>query len=237
MMANYCRYEEKFKMIIEKFDFSTFFNTKNVTNNQKVREYGIGAVSIMTPMQAITRINEPDVTYRIPGLGSHNETETNIAKKILGIRKEKSNIPKGLSLEEFAEWLAKKYVDEDYIAKRNEQSNSIESFLNSVVKIEYTSSINFDSVIIKLPSFNLKDSKPKISQEMYEGIQEILTTLENSGLSSNSIKIIEWLHSNQNYEQIKQYLNELVDSNIIFPFEENIIIEQQSVQEKDENER
>lgn len=224
-------------MIIEKFDFSTFFNTKNVTNNQKVREYGIGAVSIMTPMQAITRINEPDVTYRIPGLGSHNETETNIAKKILGIRKEKSNIPKGLSLEEFAEWLAKKYVDEDYIAKRNEQSNSIESFLNSVVKIEYTSSINFDSVIIKLPSFNLKDSKPKISQEMYEGIQEILTTLENSGLSSNSIKIIEWLHSNQNYEQIKQYLNELVDSNFIFPFEENIIIEQQSVQEKDENER
>lgn len=28
-------------MIIEKFDFSAFFNTKNVTNNQRVREYGI----------------------------------------------------------------------------------------------------------------------------------------------------------------------------------------------------
>lgn len=39
-------------MIIEKFDFSAFFNTKNVTNNQRVREYGIGAVSIITPMQA-----------------------------------------------------------------------------------------------------------------------------------------------------------------------------------------
>lgn len=227
-------------MIIEKFDFSAFFNTKNVTNNQRVREYGIGAVSIITPMQAITRINEPDVTYRIPGLGYHNETETNIAKKILGIEKEKSNIPKGLSVEEFSEWLAKKYIDEDYIAKRKEQSNSIESFLNSVIKIEYTSSINFESVIIKLPSFDLKDSivnsKPKISQEMYEGIQEILTTLENSRLSSNSIKI-EGLNSNQNYEQIKQYLNELVDSNFIFPFEENIIIKQQSVQEKDEGER
>lgn len=136
--------------------------------------------------------------------------------------------------------VSKKYADEDYIAKRNEQSNSIESFLNSVVKIEYTSSINFDSVIIKLPSFNLKDSivnsKPKISQGMYEGLLEILTTLENSRISSNSIKM-EWLHSDQNYEQIKQYLNELVDSNFIFPFEENIIIEQQSVQEKDENER
>lgn len=227
-------------MIIEKFDFSAFFNTKNVTNNQRVREYGIGAVSIITPMQAVTRINEPDTIYRIPGLGHHSETETNIAKMILGIRKEKSNIPKGLSVEEFAEWLAKKYADEDYIAKRNEQSNSIESFLNSVVKIEYTSSINFDSVIIKLPSFNLKDSivnsKPKISQGMYEGLLEILTTLENSRISSNSIKM-EWLHSDQNYEQIKQYLNELVDSNFIFPFEENIIIEQQSVREKDENER
>lgn len=226
-------------MIIEKFDFSAFFNTKNVTNNQIVREYGIGAVSIITPMQAITRINEPDARYRIPGLGYHNETETNIAKKILGIRKEKSNIPKGLTVEEFAEWAAKKYFNEDYIAKINEQSNSIESFLNSVVKVEYTSSINFDSVIIKLPSSNLKDSmmnsKPKISQGMYEGIQEILTILENSRISSNSIEID--LHSYQNYKQIRQYLNELVDSNFIFPFEENIIIEQQSVQEKDQNER
>lgn len=227
-------------MLIEKFDFSAFFNTKNVTNNERVREYGIGAVSIITPMQVITRINEPDAMYRIPGLGHHNETERNIAKKILGIRKEKSNIPKGLSVEEFSEWLAKK-IDEDYMAKRTEQSNFIESFLNSVIKIEYTSSINFNSIIIKLPSFdgkdNIENSKPKISQEMYKGIEEILTTLENSGLSSNLIEI-EWLRSNQGYEQIKQYLNELVDSNIIFPFEENIIIQQESVKEKDdENER
>lgn len=82
----------------------------------------------------------------------------------------------------------------------------------------------------------MMNSKPKISQGMYEGIQEILTILENSRISSNSIKI-DWLHSYQNYEQIKQYLNELVDANFIFPFEENIIIEQQSVQEKNENER
>lgn len=95
-------------------------------------------------MQAITRINEPDATYRIPGLGHHNETETNIAKKILEIRKEKSNIPKGLTIEEFVEWAARKYLNEDYIAKMNKQSNSIESFLNSVVKIEYPSNINFD---------------------------------------------------------------------------------------------
>jgi hypothetical protein len=127
------------------------------------------------------------------------------------------------------------------MAKRTEQSNFIESFLNSVIKIEYTSSINFNSIIIKLPSFdgkdNIENSKPKISQEMYKGIEEILTTLENSGLSSNLIEI-EWLRSNQRYEQIKQYLNELVDSNIIFPFEENIIIQQESVKEKDdENER
>lgn len=104
-------------MIIEKFDFNSFFNTKNVTNNQRVREYGIGAVSIITPKQAITRINEPDGRDRIPGLGYHSETYKKIAKDILGIRKEKSNIPKGLSVAEFSEWLAKKYSDEDYIAK------------------------------------------------------------------------------------------------------------------------
>lgn len=228
-------------MIIEKFDFRAFFNTKNVTNNQIVREYGIGAVSIITPMQAITRINEPDATYRITGLGFHGETETNIAKKILGIRKEKSNIPKGLSVEEFSKWLAKKNVDEDYIAKRNEQSNSIKRFLNSVIKIEYTSSINFDIVRIEIPIFDLKDinslvcSNPKISKEMYKGVQEILKLLENSGLSYKSIQL-KGLPSNQNYEQIKDYLSELVDSNIIFPFRENIIIEQQTVQEQAEEE-
>ena len=51
-------------MVIEKFDFSAFFNTKNVTHNQRVREYGIGAVSVITPMQAITRMTDPDPIVR-----------------------------------------------------------------------------------------------------------------------------------------------------------------------------
>lgn len=228
-------------MIIEKFNFSAFFNTKNVTNNQRVREYGIGAVSIITPKQAITRMTDSDPIYRIPGLGHHDFEK--IAKKILEIKKEKSKIPEGVSLENlerFTDWFLKTYVNEDYMAKRKEESDHIESFLNSVIKIEYSSSIKFDSVIIKLPTFNLKDStadsKPKISKGMYEGLHEILTDLENSGLHSDSIKI-EGFRSNQNYEQIKQYLNELVDSNFIFPFEEHIIIEQQSIQGKEEFEK
>lgn len=228
-------------MIIEKFNFSAFFNTKNVTNNQRVREYGIGAVSIITPKQAITRMTDSDPIYRIPGLGHHDFEK--IAKKILEIKKEKSKIPEGISLENlerFTDWFLKTYVNEDYMAKRKEESDHIESFLNSVIKIEYSSSIKFDSVIIKLPTFNLKDStadsKPKISKGMYEGLHEILTDLENSGLPSDSIKIEGFL-SNQNYEQIKQYLNELVDSNFIFPFEEHIIIEQQSIQGKEEFEK
>ena len=72
-------------MIIEKFDFRAFFNTKNVTHNQRVKEYGIGAVSVITPRQAITRMTDPDPIYRIPGLGYHDFEK--IAKKILGIKK------------------------------------------------------------------------------------------------------------------------------------------------------
>ena len=71
---------------------------------------------------------------------------------------------------------------------------------------------------------------------MYEGVNEILTELENSGLSSDSIKI-EGVCSNQNYEQIKQALKDLVDSTIIFPFEEKIIVKQQSIQDKGEFEK
>ena len=186
-------------------------------------------------------MTDPDPIYRIPGLGHHDFEK--IAKKILEIKKEKSKIPEGVSLENlegFTDWFLKTYVNEDYMAKRKEESDHIESFLNSVIKIEYSSSIKFDSVIIKLPTFNLKDStadsKPKISKGMYEGLHEILTDLENSGLPSDSIKIEGFL-SNQNYEQIKQYLNELVDSNFIFPFEEHIIIEQQSIQGKEEFEK
>lgn len=225
-------------MVIEKFDFSAFFNTKNVTHNQRVREYGIGAVSVITPMQAITRMTDPDPIYRIPGLGHHDFEP--IAKKILGIKKEKIRIPEGLSLEEFPEWFEKNFDYEAHIAKDKEQSNLIKSFLNSVIKIEYASSINFDLVEIKLPTINLKDStadnKPKISDGMYEALNEILTELENSGLSSDSIKI-KGVDSNQNYEQIKQSLKDLVDSNFIFPFEENIIVEQQSIQEEGELEK
>ena len=71
---------------------------------------------------------------------------------------------------------------------------------------------------------------------MYEALNEILTELENSGLSSDSIEI-KGVDSNQNYEQIKQSLKDLVDSNFIFPFEENIIVEQQSIQEEGELEK
>ena len=131
----------------------------------------------------------------------------------------------------------------DYMAKRKEKSDLWKDFLNSVIKIEYTSNINFDLVEIKLSTFGLEDStennKPKISNEMYKGLNEILTELENSGLSSNSIKIIGWnsKQNYENYEQIKHLLRNLVDSNFEFSFKENIIVEQQSIQEDDELER
>ena len=228
-------------MIIEKFDFRDFFNTKNVTNNQRVREYGIGAVSVITPRQAVTRMNDPDPIDRIPGLGHHDFEK--IAKKILGIKKEKSKLPEGLSLEnveEFKDWFLKTYVNDDYMAKRKEESNLLKAFLNSVIKIEYTSSINFDLVEIKLPIICLEDSiadyKLKISDGMYEGLNEILTELENSGVSSDSIKI-KGVASNQNYEKIKQSLKDLVDSNFIFPFEEKIIVEHQPIQDEGEFEK
>ena len=228
-------------MIIEKFDFSAFFNMKNVTNSQRVREYGIGAVSVITPKQAITRMTDPDPIYGIQGLGHHDFEK--IAKKILGIKKEKSKLPKGVSLDDeakFTEWVIKTYFNEEYMAKRKKQDDLFKDFLDSVIKIGYTSNINFDLVEIKLPTFGLEDNtadyKPKISDGMYEGLNEILTELENSGLSFDSIKI-DGICSNQNYKQIKQSLKDLVDSNFIFPFEENIIVEKQPLKYEGEFEK
>ena len=229
-------------MIVEEFDFKKFFNNKYVTNIPRAKEYGIGAVSIITPSQAITRINGPDIQYgREPGLGHHDFEE--LAKKILGIKEEKSEIPEGLSLEDvekFAEWAIKTYYNEEYMAKRKRQDDLLKAFLDSVIKITYSSKMVSDFVTIELPTFNLNDSTwdstLKISEGMYEAICEILTDLENSGLSSDKIEM-QGISSNKSYEQLKQYLKGLVDPNFTFPFKENKIVERQSIQEDDEHEK
>ncbi len=223
-------------MIMSNFNFNYFFDKNNLVNHPKVQNYGLGAISIITPMQTITRINEPDLLYKIPGLGHHNTTEINIAKKILGINretnKEKSNIPKGLSIDDFSEWLRKKAMHTISLAQKNEQSDCIENFLNNVIKIHYVSHVEFHSVSIKLPTFHEKYS---ISKEMYEGILEILKQLENTGISCDEI-LMDGLFFIGNYEDIKEYSSSLIDPNFTFPFKENIIVEQQIVQ-KDEGER
>ena len=199
-------------MIIEKFDFRAFFNTKNVTNIQILKDKGIGAVSVITPRQAITRITDKDFNYRIKGLGFHTLKIEKIAKEILGI-KEESYHSEGWSIfkedtEKYVEWLFSK----ENKAKREEESNRIKGFLNSVIKIHYTSGINFDIVEIKLPTFGLEnsaeDSKLRISKEMYECLNEILTNLEDIGLPSTSIKTdglsVFKKREGYKYEEIKQ---------------------------------
>lgn len=225
-------------MLIENFNFNDFFNTKNITHNQKIKEYGIGATSIITPRQVVTRINDPDLEYRIPGLGHHNITEQNIARKIL-INEEQNNIPKKLSVKDFKGWFAKKITNEEYNEKRRKQSNTIQKFLNSIVRIYYVSSSAFDSVMIKLPSFVKDDSNKlgncnlKISEEMYEGIKVILEQLKKAQIPCDSINV-DGQEFFESYGQIDEYLNTLIDLNFIFPFKENIIVTQQIEQKKDE---
>ncbi|MCI8760785.1 MAG: hypothetical protein HFJ34_06735 [Clostridia bacterium] len=218
-------------MILSDFNFKDFFDKKNLYHHQRVKEYGIGATSIITPTQAITKINEPDLLYRIPGLGHHHTTEVNIAKKILGVRENinqgKDSIPKGLHMNDFSEWLKKKAFETMSSIQENDPSNSIEDFLNNVVKIYYVSHVNFHATTIKLP---LLDSKYSISSQMYEGILEILRQLKDAKISCDSISI-DGISYVENYEEIKEYLNGLIDPNFIFPFEEKIMQEQQIVQE------
>lgn len=221
-------------MISSEFNFNHFFDKKNLNYHQRVKEYGIGATSIITPMQAITKINEPDLRYRIPGLGHHHATQINIAKKILGVHEKinqgKDTIPKGLRMNDFTEWLKEKAIAQITSTPKDDPSDSIEDFLNNVTKICYVSHVNFHSAAIKLP---LLDSKYSICSQMYESILEILKQLKNIGMSHDSI-YVDGISYFENYEEIEEYLNTLIDPNFSFPFKEKIILEQQVVQENGE---
>ena len=225
-------------MIIENFNFQDFFNTKNITHNQKLKEYGIGATSVITQKQAITRINDPDLEYRIPGLGHHNITEQNIAKKIL-IDEEQINIDQKFSIKDFHAWVVKKIANEQNNEKRKKQSKKIREFLHNIVRIYYVSGIKFESVMIRLPIFFQNDYNNrgeyylKISKEMYEGIKGILNQLEKIQIPCELINI-DGQEFFESYTQIDEYLNTLIDLNFIFPFKENIIVNQQIEQKRDE---
>lgn len=224
-------------MIITNFDFNHFFNIKNLTNNKIVREYGIGAVSLITPTQTITQINEPDLQYRIPGLGHHNITETNIAKKILDINENTNNIPNGTPIKALSGWLTNKITSKKLITLQNETSHSIDSFLNSIIRIHYISSIRFDFAIIKLPSFTSNNANnlltDKISKEMYEQIKEIFKQLQLANIPSDCIDI-KGLTFIENYEQVIEYLHTLIEPNLTFPFKERILESQPILHDESE---
>ena len=153
----------------------------------------------------------------------------------------------GISLNKSGEKIAYIYAlqkmepcsDEEYNEKRRKQSNAIQKFLNSIVRIYYVSSSKFDSVMIKLPSFaqndnnNLGNCDLKISEEMYEGIKVILEQLKKAQIPCDSINV-DGQEFFESYGQIDEYLDTLIDLNIIFPFKENIIVNQQIEQKKDE---
>lgn len=223
-------------MIIEKYDFRDFFNKKYDTRIPiDVREYGLGAVSIITPIQAITQTNKPNVGSIIPGTGHHSTKLQEIAKKILGIEENvfRGSFSKELSFQENLMKHVHEYLEGDYIAIEKAKNELIHNFLDSVVKIEYTTCINGDDfVLIKPPTKdNTLDNDKKISEGMFNGICEILSELKNIGLSSDLIKT-KGLGSKKDYEQIIRYFQGLIDSDFTFPFEENIIVEQQSTLEK-----
>lgn len=217
-------------MIVEKFDFKGFFNAKNISINQRIRDYGIGAVSIITPKQAITRLTLPDAEYRIPGMGEHKPTAKNIAEEILPIKDNKIKIPI------ISEWLGKIKLEQDF-NEQIERKGLIKDFLNSTIKIDYVSRKDTEMIIVKFPGFdpnNWNTSNISLSKDMYLGLVQILMQLERDDIPCDIVRLATNKRCHfENYQQTKEYIETLVDQNFEFPFEEKIIAKQISYENKE----
>lgn len=202
-------------MIVEEFDFKSFFNSKNVNaSNQNP----IAAVSIITPKQAITRLTVPDSIYGILGRGEHGITKQKIAKEILPIKDEKVKLPV------VSQWLGKIKLEQDF-NEQLERKRSIKEFLNNVINIEYVSKEHMQIIIVKFPGFTQNDwSKLRISEDMCLGLEQIITQLDRDEIPCKLLRFATEQRCNfENYKQAKDYIETLVDPDFVFPFEEKII--------------
>lgn len=101
---------------------------KRRIKNEFGRMLGVGAVSIITPNQCITRYNEAEKNNHgnlIPGIGSHDNNKVLIAGEILGIKK----------------------APDDYTI---DEAVGITNFLAEVIVLEYSNN-SFPCILAHIP--------------------------------------------------------------------------------------
>lgn len=138
-------------MKIEMIDLNKFYDKKySYVNNT-----GIGAVSVITPKQMVTRINSESFDYisnsMVSGLGPHDEEQIAIIRDIYGLPDVLDN---GIG-----------YYDPDFV----ELTDDYKKLLKEVITIKYTNCPGSMNAAIYLPEDNKCLTKEEISTIKYVG--------------------------------------------------------------------
>ena len=190
-------------MKIQLIDFISFFNEKNKLLNNGL---GIGAVSIITNNQMVTRLNEEDIDNNsnkiIKGLGRHEQE-------------------KGLILSDIFNFYNGLYQNrEGHNRALQSMSEPEKKVLDEVVEIRYSNSNSGNIITINIP-------KNGISNNMYQALEYLLANLEKLNLNVNI-----WLGNKEesiaienNYlEKATIYLKTKINNNFIQSVEDKNII-------------
>ena len=137
-------------MKIETINFIDFFDPeKRKIKNKFGRMLGLGAVSVITPNQCITRYNKAekdDNGNLILGMGSHDDNKVLIAGEILGIKKE---------LEDYS-------IDE---------AVGIANFLSEVIILEYSNN-RFPCILMNIPE-NINNEQIEVLKMISDKLKKL----------------------------------------------------------------
>ncbi len=151
-------------MKIQMIDLNDFYDKKHsYANNQ-----GIGAVSIITPNQLVTRLNSEGFdcysNYNVQGLGSHEESKIAIIRDIFNLPDVLDN---GIG-----------YYDPDFV----ELTDDYKKLLKEVVTINYTNCPGSMNAAIYLPENNRGITSDELNAIKYIG-KKISEAASNLGIN------------------------------------------------------
>lgn len=185
-------------MLVEKFDYEDFFDPeKKYLKNPEAKYYGVGAVSVITPKQSITRWNAPLISEEgimELGLGNHPSNLRNIVREILG---KKNNV---LSSE-----------------LENDETN----FLAESIFIFYSNG-DISNIVIHVPD-RITSEQLKCLEDINEKIKTLKVDID---VIVDSKYVRGNFSETSSLDKTIEVSKKSLDDNYVFPFDENIIVEE-----------
>lgn len=187
-------------------DFYEFFDDKY----RNINNLGIGAVSVITENQLVTRINEPGINTEnnelVEGVGRHIKTFSKILADIF-------DLPEGLN-EDF----------ESHYRAINNMTDEEKKVIKEVVEIDYSNSSGGNIMMIKIPKKGIRSGQLEEIDKLLNYLKEVSNNLtepikvwcgdENKSIAVEDFNINEITSFLENYVD-DEYTQTIHDKHII----------------------